>query len=56
MPSVLWTPNYAVLRLDTERSIGWAGDAPQRLVQIRIALDECAKHSSPGFAATIVGL
>jgi hypothetical protein len=56
LPSTLWTPDYAVLRLDTERSTGWAGDERQRLAQIRAELDECAKHSTPGFAATTLGL
>lgn len=56
LPSVLWTPDHAVLRLDTERSIGWVGGERQRLIQIRAELDECARHSSPGFAATTLGL
>lgn len=56
LPSTLWTPDYAVLRLDTERCTGWSGDDRQRLLQIRAELEECAKHSSPGFPATTLGL
>lgn len=56
LPSTLWTPDYAVLRMDIERSTGWVGDERQRLAQIRAELDESAKHSSPGFAATTLGL
>ena len=56
LPSALWTPDYAVLRLDTERSTGWTGDERQRLAQIHAEQAECAKHSTPGFAATTLGL
>jgi hypothetical protein len=56
LPSVLWTPDYAVLRLDTQRSTGWSGSERPRLAQILCALDECARHGSPGFAATTLGL
>lgn len=56
LPSALWTPDYAVLRLDTERSVGWSGVERARLTQIRAELDECAKHSTPGFPATTLGL
>lgn len=56
LPSALWTPDYAVQRVDVERSIGWSGVERQRVSAIRAEMDECAKHSSPGFAATTLGL
>lgn len=56
LPSVLWSPHYAVLRLDPERSVGWAGHPRPRLVQLDGQLQECARHGSPGFPSTTLGL
>lgn len=56
LPSVLWTSQYAVLRIDTERSIGWSGTERQRLALVHADLDEYHKNSSPGFPSTTLGL
>lgn len=56
LPSALWAPDYAVQRLDLERSTGWSGVERQRLAQIRAEQEECGKHSSPGFSASTLGL
>jgi hypothetical protein len=56
LPSALWTPEYAIQRMDIVRSTGWAGHDRQRMAQIRADLDECSKHSAPGFPASTLGL
>lgn len=55
-PSVLWSPAWAMRRLDVTRSAGVAGAEPQRRVLLREELEECRRQSSPGFSATILGL
>lgn len=55
-PSALWSPAWAMRRLDVTRSVGVAGTEPQRRVLLREELEECRRQSSPGFPATILGL
>ena len=52
MPSALWSPHWAMQRLDVVRSTGIAGLEPQRRVMLKEELDECHRQSSPGFAAS----
>ena len=56
MPSALWSPHWAMRRLDLARSTGVAGLEPARRVSLKEALDECRRQSSPGFSATTLGL
>ena len=56
MPSALWSPHWAMQRLDVVRSTGIAGLEPQRRVMLKEELDECHRQSSPGFAASTLGL
>lgn len=55
-PTVLWSPHWAVQRLDPVRGSGIAGAEPERIVQIREMLQELLKASTPGFPATTLGL
>ena len=55
-PSALWSPHWAMRRLDSVRNTGFAGSEPRRRLQLREALDEIRRHSSPGFAASTLGL
>lgn len=55
-PSALWSPNWAMRRLDLVRSTGVAGFEMQRRVLLKEELNECKRHSSPGFSATTLGL
>ena len=55
-PSALWSPAWAMRRLDVTRSVGVAGTEPQRRLLLREELEECRRQSSPGFSATILGL
>lgn len=55
-PSVIWTPAWTLRRLDLFRSTGTCSVAPDHRVQIREVLDELVLGSSPGFAASVLGL
>ena len=55
-PSVLWSPRWALQRLDPVRCCGIAGAEPERIVQLREVLQELLQVSSPGFPATTLGL
>ncbi len=56
MPSALWSPNWAMRRLDLVRSTGVADLEPARRVLLKEELDECRRQSSAGFSATTLGL
>lgn len=57
LPSVLWSPEWVLQRHDPVRSVGIAGQEPQRRVQLRQALDEwLERRSVPAFPATVLGL
>lgn len=56
VPSAIWTPGWFMHRIDAERSRGVSGTSPDRRVAMRQLLDECIKHSRPGFAASTLGL
>ncbi len=55
-PSALWSPHWAMHRMDVVHSRGTAGADPLRRTRLKEALDECKRHSSPGFPASILGL
>jgi hypothetical protein len=56
MPSALWSPHWAMRRLDMVRSTGVAGAEPSRRLLLREELDERMRQSGPGFPATVLGL
>ncbi len=56
LPSAIWSPQWAMRRIDTARSKGVAGTEAQRRVLLKQELDECLRQSSPGFPATTLGL
>lgn len=56
MPSALWSPHWALRRIDVVRSTGIADLEPQRRVLLKEELDECYHQGSPGFPATTLGL
>ena len=56
LPSAIWTPVWALRRLDLERSTGFCGSEPERRLQIREALDEWLRQSTPGLPASTLGL
>lgn len=56
VPSALWSPDWAMRRLDLVRITGVAGLEPQRRVLLKEELDECRRQGSPGFPASVLGL
>lgn len=55
-PSALWSKHWFMQRLELQHSAGVCGSNPERLVQLREALQEKIRNSSPGFAASTLGL
>ena len=56
MPSAIWSPSWALRRLDVERSTGVAGYEPRRRVLLQEELEERKRQSGPGFPASVLGL
>lgn len=56
LPSAIWSPHWALRRLDPERSTGFCGSEPDRRLALREALDGWLQKSSPAFPATTLGL
>jgi len=55
-PSALWSPAWALQRLDLVRCTGVAGAEPRRRVLLRELLNERLRASTPGFPASTLGL
>ena len=55
-PSVIWSPDWALRRLDLVHSTGVSTTAADRRTLIREELDELLALSAPGFPATVLGL
>lgn len=57
LPSLLWSPGWALHRLDRERCTGVATTQPQQRVALREQLREwLVNKSTPGFPASTLGL
>ena len=56
VPSILYGPHWALRRLDMGRSHGVAGSEPERRVQVREALAEWLRKSTPAFPSSVLGL
>lgn len=54
--SLLWSPAWALRRLDLQRSTGVCSDDARLRVEVREVIDELLLHSSPGFPASVLGL
>ena len=55
-PSALWTPTWALRRLDLVRSTGVATTEPRMRLLLREEVEQRKRQSSPGFSATLLGL
>ncbi len=55
-PSAIWTPSWALVRLDTERSTGVTTKAPAGRLQLHEKLREWQRKGTPGFPASTLGL
>lgn len=57
IPSVLWSAQWVMHRLDPTRCVGVSGREPERRVALREVLSEWQRSKSvPGFPATTLGL
>ena len=56
LPSALWSPVWALQRLDPQRSNGLCGDDPAFRVALRQQIDGWLVRSTPGFPAYTLGL
>ena len=56
LPSALWSPAWAMQRLDRDRCNGYCGSEPERRLLLREQLAEWLLKSSPAFPATTLGL
>jgi hypothetical protein len=55
-PSVLWTPTWALRRLDLVRCTGIASTEPSMRQLLREEIGERMRQSGPGFPASTLGL
>ncbi|MBX3587971.1 MAG: hypothetical protein AB7I35_04575 [Ramlibacter sp.] len=56
LPSAIWSPAWAMQRLDPVRCAGFSGAEPERRLQLRESLNEWLARSSPAFPASTLGL
>lgn len=56
LPSAIWSPGWAMQRLDLDRCTGFSGAEPERRLLLRESLNEWLQRSSPSFPATTLGL
>lgn len=56
LPSVLWSPVWALHRVDPARSVGFSGSDAGRRTLLREQLGERLHNSSPGFPSSTLGL
>jgi len=56
LPSAIWSPGWALERLDPLRCNGYCGSEPERRVLLRERLDEWLARATPGFPASTLGL
>jgi hypothetical protein len=55
-PSVIWSRDWFLHRLDPQRCSGVCSDDRERNVLLKQMLDEAIRESSPGFPASTLGL
>ena len=56
VPSVFWTPQWFMRRIDVVRSNGVSSLEAQQRVLVREELEECRRQGVPGFPASRLGL
>jgi hypothetical protein len=56
IPSAIWSPGWVLERRDIEHSNGFCGTEPERRVALRETFNEWLRKSTPGFAASTLGL
>jgi hypothetical protein len=56
VPSGIWTPDWALVRIDVEHGRGACTLLPDRRRAMRERIDECLRHSKAAFPVTTLGL
>lgn len=56
LPSILWSPSWALRRHDRQRSSGHCGSEPERIEGLREWLANCLGRAAPAFPADALGL
>jgi len=56
VPSAVWSPGWAMERLDIDRCNGYCGSEPERRLLLRERLAEWLAKSSPSFPSSTLGL
>lgn len=56
IPSAIWSPAWALQRLDPVRSAGHCGAEPERRLRLAELLEAWLRKSSPSFPASTLGL
>lgn len=56
VPSLVWTPEWALQRIDVLRSTGYCGPEAERRTALREQLDDWLQRSSAAFPADTLGL
>lgn len=55
-PSVFWSLDWVMQRIDTEQDVLLCDHQAARRVALRQLLDECRRDSTPGFPSSVLGL
>ena len=55
-PSAIWTPSWAMVRLDSRYCTGLSTREPVRRLQLHEQLQEWRRKSTPGFPSSTLGL
>jgi len=55
-PSVLWSPQWVLQRIDVERDVVLCDSGAERRISLREQLAEWQRDSVPGFPASVLGL
>ncbi len=55
-PSAVWSPHWALHRVDPQRCTGFAGREPERRNGVREALDAQWQRATTAFPASVLGL
>lgn len=56
LPSAIWSPGWAMQRLDLERCNGFCGSEPERRVLLKQNINEWVQRSSASFPSHTTGL
>lgn len=56
IPSLIWSADWSLRRLDAVHNTGWAGAEARRRTQSRELIDQWIQRATPAFPAAVLGL